>query len=119
MILADTSIWVDHFRNGNENLQAWLQEGSILHHVFVAEELASGHLKNRTEIMRLLNTLPQVPAISHSEYLYFIEEHRLYGKGLGMVDIHLLGAAMAAGARLATFDKPLARTANNLGILIS
>lgn len=116
MILADTSIWIDHFRNGHKSLQSWLAEGTVVHHIFITEELACGHLKNRTEIIRLLRTLPQISPISHAEYLYFIEENKLSAQGLGLVDIHLLGAAKVAGAKLATLDKALSRAAQILGI---
>ena len=118
MILVDTSIWVDHFRNGSRSLERWLLEGMVARHDFVLEELALGQLKNRVEILRLLESLPEIPVLSHEEYLYLVGEHQLFGKGLGLVDIHLLGAAMASKSGIATLDKALSRTAKALGILV-
>jgi hypothetical protein len=39
-ILADTSVWVDHLRNGNDQLAGLLKDGSFLRHRFVVGEWA-------------------------------------------------------------------------------
>ena len=40
MILADTSIWVDHLRDGDATMTAHLNAGLVLMHPFVVGELA-------------------------------------------------------------------------------
>ena len=42
MILAGTSVWIDHFRNGHPGLAGRLAEGLVLIHPFVSGELACG-----------------------------------------------------------------------------
>jgi predicted nucleic acid-binding protein len=55
----------------------------------------------------------------NDEALVFIEHHRLYGKGIGYVDIHLLASvALTNGARLWTRDKRLHSVADDLGLAI-
>ena len=43
--------------------------------------------------------------------MLFIEKHRLMGRGLGHIDMHLLASAMLTGINLWTFDKRLDETA--------
>jgi predicted nucleic acid-binding protein len=107
MTLVDTSVWVSHLRHGNPRLVALLEEGSVLVHPFVIGELACGHLKNRAEILSLLNVLPLTAVAEHKEIMLFIESNGLMGRGLGYVDVHLLAAAVLSDVRLWTNDKPL------------
>lgn len=41
------------------------------------------------------------------EIIQFIEDHKLMGKGLGYIDIHLLMSALLTGIPLWTIDKRL------------
>jgi len=107
MILADTSIWVDHLRRGNPELGVLLVEGEVACHSFVIGELACGNLKNRGEVLSLLHALPSVPTIDQDEFLAFVEHNHLAGRGLGLVDIHLLASARIAGVLLWTADRAL------------
>jgi predicted nucleic acid-binding protein len=84
---------------------------------FVLGELACGNLHNREAVLRLLQDLPQAPLASDAEVLFFIERHRLMGRGMGYIDAHLLAAtALAAPARLWTRDRRLAAAARDLGL---
>ena len=74
------------------------------------------NLKNRKEIISLLQSLPMVPQIEFDEYLYFIERHKLYGKGIGFIDIHLLASAKMTQTRLWTLDKRLKSAAVELEV---
>lgn len=58
MVLVDTSVWVAHLRNGNIGLETLLNEGSVVCHPFIVGEIAGGNLKNRIEILSLLQALP-------------------------------------------------------------
>ena len=93
-VLVDTSIWVHHLNRGEPRLGALLEAGGVSCHPFVLGELACGRLRNRREILGLLAALPIVAVAEHAELLHLLEEHRLYGRGLGWVDIHLLGSAI-------------------------
>ncbi|HHN65493.1 MAG TPA: PIN domain-containing protein [Nitrospirae bacterium] len=116
MILVDTSVWVNHLREGNSKLAELLEMGQVICHPFVIGELACGNLKNRKLILSLLSSLPSAVQAEHEEVLKFIEQHKLMGRGLGYVDIHLLASAMLTGVPLWTFDKKLHKTACELGL---
>ena len=115
MILVDTSIWIDHLRSGDIRLADLLDRSQVLAHPFVIGELACGNLRNRDEILKLLNHLPQSPVASPTEALNFIERHQLMGLGVGYIDIHLLAAtALAENAMLWTGDKRLQKVASTM-----
>ena len=114
MILADTSVWVDHFRRGSAALRDVLSEGMVLTHPFVIGELACGTLKNRKRILADLNALPLAVPATHEEVLRLIEDRKLWGQGIGWIDGHLLASALIANCRFWTLDRRLvsaARTA--------
>jgi len=116
MILVDTSVWIDHLRNGNSDLAALLDQNNVVMHPMIVGELACGNLKNRTELLRLWQSLVSIPTASHEEVLYFIDQHELMGKGIGYIDVHLLAAViLKAGTILWTLDKRLAQIAGKLG----
>jgi predicted nucleic acid-binding protein len=116
MMLVDTSVWIDHLRCGNPSLASLLEEADVWCHPFVQGELACGNLQNRSEILFLLNALPQTPMVTHAEALALVENRGLMGSGLGWVDIHLLGSALLAGVTFWTLDRRLADAARQLGI---
>ena len=116
MILVDTSVWIDHFRRGNDGLKELLRKGFVLCHPFVVGELASGNLHARVEILGLLGTLPQTRIAEHFEVLQFVNAHHLYGRGLGWIDMHLLASALLTNCGLWTLDQRLIEAAADLKI---
>lgn len=115
MILVDTSVWVDHLRDGTPALAAALEQGRVLMHPFILGELACGNLKNRGEVLQLLGELPAAPMATDPEALDFIEWRALMGRGIGYVDVHLLASVALAGtAQFWTRDKRLAAVAADL-----
>jgi predicted nucleic acid-binding protein len=114
VILVDTSVWVDHLRTGNARLRKLLLEERVLCHPFVIGELACGNLRNRREVLDLLETLAQAPVAGQQEVLHLVETRKLHGKGLGWVDLHLLAAALLSGSTLWTTDRALHRTAASM-----
>ncbi|MBI4081670.1 MAG: type II toxin-antitoxin system VapC family toxin [Candidatus Lambdaproteobacteria bacterium] len=117
MILVDTSVWIDHLRQGTPALSAMLDAGQVLMHPFVLGELACGKLRNREEVLRLLGELPMAPAVIDAEARAFIEGHTLMARGIGYIDVHLLASTvLAAPARLWTRDRQLAAVAAELGL---
>ena len=115
MILVDTSVWVDHLRDGTPALVAALEQSQVLMHPFILGELACGNLKNRGEVLQLLEELPGAPVATDAEALDFIERRALMGRGIGYIDVHLLAAVALAGeAQLWTWDKRLAAVAADL-----
>ncbi len=116
MVLVDTSVWVSHFRNSNARLQALLNEGLVVCHPLVIGELACGNLKNRGEILSLLQSLPSAESAEQDELLQFIESHQLMGKGLGLIDMHMLASAVLTGTPLWTLDNKLNQVSANLKV---
>lgn len=114
MALVDTSVWVEHFRTGTIGLDALLGEGQVICHPFVIGELACGNLKNRVAIITLLQDLPMATCADDGEVLQFIETHKLMGRGLGYIDLHLLTSAMLTRTPLWTLDKRLAEVARKM-----
>lgn len=119
MVLVDTSVWVSHLRRGSGRLQSLLDSGAVVCHPFIIGELACGQLKNREEILALLQALPGAVQAEHDEVLRLIEDEKLMGTGLGYIDVHLLAAALLTGASLWTLDKGLSAAAAKLGVGIS
>jgi hypothetical protein len=116
MVLVDTSVWIQHFRQSEPVLIDRLSEGLVLMHPFVSGELACGNLRHRLEILSDLHALPPANLASNAEVLRLIEDRRLWGRGLGWVDLHLLASAMLSGCGFWTLDRRLAVAAKELGL---
>ena len=116
MVLVDTSVWVAYLRDGTAKLEALLNDGHVVCHLFIIGELASGNLKNRVEILSLLQALPLAFHTEHEEGMRFIENYHLMGKGLGYIDIHLLASSILTEVPLWTLDKRLCEVSSKLGI---
>ncbi len=114
MILVDTSVWIGHFRNVNRVLVRLLEQEQVLLHPFVHGEIACGNLGNRAEILALLAALPAATKADDDEILLLIEQHALMGRGLGLVDVHLLASALIQPCLLWTADKRLQAAAKEL-----
>lgn len=119
MILVDTSVWVDHLRAADPALQRLLEASLVLGHPWVIGEIALGHLSRRTEVLRLLAALPAAAQPTAGEAAVFLERHRLMGRGIGYVDLHLLAAtALTVDARLWSRDRRLATCAAELDLAV-
>jgi predicted nucleic acid-binding protein len=117
MILADTSIWIDHFRRGDLRLSRFLNRGEIVMHPFVIGELALGFVPKIAEMMEDLRTLPEAMVANSDEILEFIARRKLSGSGVGYVDAHLLAAAALAPETFVwTRDKRLHAAAQSLSL---
>jgi predicted nucleic acid-binding protein len=117
LILVDTSVWVDHLRAGDTRLAALLERDLVTMHPMVIGELACGNLKDRQTLLALWRNLPQLLAATDDEALFFLEHNRLWGRGIGYVDLHLLAAvSLSNGTRLWTRDRRLRETAGQLGL---
>lgn len=117
MILVDTSVWIDHLARGDSELQSLLEEGEVLTHPYIVAEIALGSLNQRDQTVGALQALPEIPPARHLEVMAFLENERLFGIGIGYVDLHLLAATrLAAGTRLWTRDRRLLRAALKLNL---
>jgi predicted nucleic acid-binding protein len=115
VILVDSSVWIDHLRNSDTDLFAWLEAGLVVCHPFVIGEVACGYLRNRARLLDDLTLLPQSPVATHSEAMLFLERHGLFG--VGWTDVHLLAsAAFAADTRVWSKDKRLMAAAERIDL---
>lgn len=118
MILVDTSVWIDHLRNGEAELVRLLETGLAATHPLVVGELAMGNLRARDAVLGLLRALPQAVVAADDEVLAYVARHRLFGIGIGIgyADAHLLASTrLTAGARLWTRDRRLREACSRLG----
>jgi predicted nucleic acid-binding protein len=117
LILADTSVWVDHLRFGDKDMRQLLDRGQIVIHPFIVAELALGSIKDRAKTLALLDLLPQVRIARLNELRLTIEARRLYSAGIGFTDAHLIASVLIDSPTLLwARDKKLRKVAENLGI---
>lgn len=114
-VLVDSSVWVEHFKQRNEQLAALLADASVICHPYVVAEVACGTPPNRKTVIELLAELEAAPVATQDELLTLLDTRQLYGRGCGFVDMSLLASALLAeDLRLWTADKRLAKIAGEL-----
>ena len=116
MTLVDTSVWANHFRSPQPLLVQLLNDGLAGSHPFVIGELAAGNLRDRATTLADLGALPQSRMASEAEVHHLLEVRRLWGSGLGWIDLHLLASAALSGWALLTADRVMSRSARALGL---
>lgn len=120
MILADTSIWVDHLRNRNPEMEKRLRDGQIAMHPFIVAEIALGSLHKRRERLDDMDALLETRVAQLGELRHMIEARALYSKGIGLTDAQLIASClMTPGTQLWTRDAALERAARGVGILVN
>ena len=118
LVLADTSVWIAHFRLANPVLRSLLAADQILCHPLIVIELACGTPPApRAQTLKALKTLQQGVVATSDEILSLIENKRCYDMGCGTTDVALLASALLTpNTRLWTFDKDLSVLAVRLGV---
>jgi predicted nucleic acid-binding protein len=117
-VLADTSVWVGHFREGNPVLADLLAQDGVLTHPMVIGELACGTPPDRLRTLSSLELLRQTQHASLREVMTLVERERLYGVGCGIVDMFLLASTlMTPGVALWTLDRRLSALADRFGVM--
>ena len=109
MVLVDTSVWVQHFRQNNPYLGNLLSNDLVLCHPFVLLEIACGSPPSpRQQTLAYLSKLQKIKTATTTEVLNFIESQDLYESGCGALDISLLASVLISpNAKLWTLDKKL------------
>jgi predicted nucleic acid-binding protein len=117
VIVADTSVWVDHFNNPDAQIIEYVTCNELLMHPFVAGEILLGNVKDRRITAHLLSRLPQLLPVRHVDVLAMIENYEMFGSEVGYVDIHLVAAVrLREVGSLWTRDKRLLAVAEKLGV---
>lgn len=117
-VLVDTSVWIDHFRNGNDALVELIALDLALIHPMVVLEIACGTPPApRMQTLNNIGLLQACNQASLGEVMAFIEQEKLYGLGCGLVDMALLSSTLITpGTELWTLDKRLAELAVRFGV---
>ncbi len=115
-VLVDSSVWIEHLRKGHSGLAALLNEASVLMHPYIIGELACGHLKHRALILDSLAELPSAVTATHEEALDLMEDRKLWGRGIGWIDAHLIASALLSNCPLWTLEERLNRAAAEAGV---
>jgi predicted nucleic acid-binding protein len=121
LVLADTSVWVAHFRAANKVLHSLLAMDQVLCHPLIVIELACGTPPTpRVRTLGDLKKLQQAVIATTDEVLTLIETKHFYDAGCSAIDISLLASVLLTrDARLWTMDKNLAALAAQLGVEFS
>ncbi len=114
MILVDTNVWIDFFKGKNDTkkLPELIEQDQVFLHPYVLTELVIGGLKK--EIQTKLEKIQTLEIISEDKMRLFVIKENLIGKGLGLVDIHLLASARMNNSEIWTFDSVLKKIANQI-----
>jgi predicted nucleic acid-binding protein len=120
VILVDTSVWIDHLRKSEAKLKKLLENDEVVTHPFVRLELALGSIANREKVLGDLALLPQVPIAQVDELFSLVELQKLYRRGIGVTDLHLLASALIdKSISIWTRDQRLGDIADELGLQVS
>lgn len=116
MILVDTSIWIDHFRNRDKELGKIIEDDRLLCHPFVVGELALGSLREREAVIAFLAAQREAQIATYDEVMTMIARQSIYSMGIGYTDAHLLASVLLdRRSTLWTRDKRLAAAAKKVG----
>jgi predicted nucleic acid-binding protein len=118
MILVDTSIWVNHFRQSNLQLVYLLTNDQVLCHPLVILEIACGSPPApRHKTLEYLEKLQTAKISTVREIMAMIENHKLQDSGCGATDMSLLASTlMTENAKIWTKDKNLEKLSKKLGV---
>ncbi len=118
MVLVDTSVWVNHFRQGDKALTNLIETDLALIHPLVIGEIACGTPPEpRQQTLADLALLKRANEATLPEVMSFIEREKLFDLGCGIVDMVLLASTLLTpNARLWTGDKRLAVLAERFNV---
>lgn len=118
LVLADTSVWVAHFRRADPLLQSLLATDRLLCHPFILIELACGTPPApRERTLGDIRELAQAAVATSDEILDLIERERFQDSGCGAIDVALLASTLLTPDTLLwTKDRKLETLARRLGV---
>ena len=117
MVLVDTSVWI-RFLSGREpyasDLGALLRDDEVVGHDLVFGELLIGDRGGRTQFLATYEKMHQASTLPHQEVVAFVRGRRLFGRGVGWVDVHLLASAVVGRLQVWTADPRFSGIAEEL-----
>ncbi|MFG6431385.1 type II toxin-antitoxin system VapC family toxin [Roseateles sp. LYH14W] len=118
MILVDTCVWSEHFKQPDPALVGLLQLRQVLSHELVIGELACGTPPApRAIVLAEIARLPRAATATVTEAIQLLDREKFFGCGLGLIDVLLLASTLITpGATLYTLDKRRDAAARQLGV---
>lgn len=119
MVLIDTSVWIRFLANRTPfaaELDRLLDRNEAVAHDLIHGELLIGDSGGRGDLLTAYELMHRLATIPHPEVIDFVRAYKLFGRGIGWVDAHLLASALVASVPLWTADERLAKLAGELGV---
>ncbi len=119
MVLVDTSVWIRSLANRTPfvgELDRLLSLDEVAGHELVYGELLIGDLGGRKKLLAAYEEMIQAATVPHQDVVAFVTARRLFGRGIGWIDVHLLASAIAGGLKLWTDDPRLSIVADEFGV---
>jgi predicted nucleic acid-binding protein len=119
MVLVDTSVWIRFLANRSPiaaELDRLLDREESAGHDLIYGELLIGDPVGRREMLDAYRLMRRISDVPHEEVVEFVRANKLYGRGIGWIDAHLLASCLVAAVPLWTADDRLAKLANELRI---
>jgi len=114
-VLADTNIWIHHWKEANPLLMAMVEDGEVWTHPLVIGELAMGNLRHRERTLWHLTRLGRPQLATDLETLHMVSARKLWGRGIGWSDARILASVVISGCKLWTRDRRLEMIAEEQG----
>lgn len=115
-VLADTNIWIHHWRNNNRLLVEMAADGEILTHPLVIGELMMGNLRDRHATLWDLTRLGRPQLATDAETRQMVEARRLWDRGIGWSDAKILASVVIGECLLWTRDARLDGIAEEMNV---
>ena len=119
MVLVDTSVWIRSLAGQEpyvDGLGGLLEVDEAASHELVYGELLVGDRGGRQKLLSAYERLQPCATVAHEEVVAFVRAHRLHGRGVGWIDIHLLASALAGQMLIWTADTELVRLAREFDV---
>ncbi len=110
MVLVDTSIWIDYFRDGknSSDLEILIDENFIVtNEIILAELMPYLKIKKQTKVIKLLNEVNQTPLDIHWEEIIQLQVKCLKSgaNGIGIPDLIIAQNAKQNNCKIYSLDK--------------
>jgi hypothetical protein len=119
MVLVDTSVWIRFLANRSPyamEMDRLLGRDEVAGHEFIYGELLIGDRGGRAKLLSQYGQMHQAVTLAHSDIVSFVRAKKFNGRGVGWLDVHLLGSALIGRMQLWTADVNLSILAKELDI---
>ena len=119
MVLVDTSVWIRALANRSPyvtRLDRLLSLNEVAGHELVYGELLIGDKGGRARFLAIYEQIYRANTLPHRDVVAFVRARRLFGRGVGWIDVHLLASAIADRLQLWTADPRFGDVAEEFGV---